>query len=68
MSRDRATWDRVEQGYVEANEAKRPVRPDDPPLSAEEEGMVPYPFCSGAPTKRACIWRGWCAREWACND
>lgn len=29
---------------------------------------TPYPWCYGAPTKAACIERGYCRREPTCGD
>jgi hypothetical protein len=32
------------------------------------EPIAPYPSCSGNPTMTDCINRGYCGREYACND
>jgi len=63
-------WPRLEQASEEAKLPARPSRPDDPPLTADEDvwRRNRLPFCYGAPTIRACLYRGFCARTPACNE
>jgi hypothetical protein len=60
-------WPQVELAKKEAAQSPRPGRSDDPPLT-KEELLRKQPMCFGAPTVRACIYRGFCARNPACNE